>query len=126
MAIENPGKELSLPLPDVRPASQRPNTFLNNIDMLLSKLWGVKEFKQYLDHLTNAKSITGKFEIDRGFAAKRIQEEATRAEITDVASAKITKIMRAIETILRRDDMGRKQRLKQIEAAARQAAQAAE
>jgi hypothetical protein len=44
----------------------------------------------------------------------------------DVASAKITKIMRAIETLLRRDDMGRKQRLRQIAAAATQAAQAAE
>ena len=126
MPIENPGKELSLPLPDQRPVSRRPNNFLTNVDALLSALWGVKEFKQYLDHLTNAKSITGKFEIDRGFAARRIQEEAAKAKMLDVASAKITKIMRAIETLLRRDDMGRKQRLKQIAAAANQAAQAAE
>jgi hypothetical protein len=126
MAIENPGTQLSLPLPDVRPVSQRPATFLSNVDTLLSALWGVKEFKQYLDHLTNAKSITGKFDIDRGFAARRIQEEAAKAKMLDVASAKITKIMRAIETLLRRDDMGRKQRLRQIAAAATQAAQAAE
>ena len=118
--------DLVKPLPDERPVSQRPNAFLNNVDTILSKLWGVKEFRQYLDHLTNANSITGKIEIDRGFAARRIQEEAGRAEMLDVASAKITKIMRAIETLLRRDDMGRKQRLKQIANAANQAAQAAE
>ena len=126
MATENAGKELVLPLPDVRPISQRPNTFLSNVDAILSKLWGVKEFRQYLDQLTNAKSVTGKFEIDRGFAAHRIQQEAKDAKMLDVANAKITKIMRAIETLLRRDDMGRKQRLRQIEAAAHQAAQAAE
>ena len=96
MSID-PGKQLALPLPEVRPASQRPATFLSNVDTLLSTLWGVKEFKQYLDHLTNANSVTGKFEIDRGFAAKRLQEEAAKAKMLDVASAKITKIMRAID-----------------------------
>ena len=46
-------------------------------------------------------------EIVRGFAARRIQEEAKDAKMLDVANAKITRIMRAIETLLRRDDMGR-------------------
>ena len=130
MAIENAGKELALPLPDVRPVSQRPATFLSNVDTLLSALWGVKEFKQYLDHLTNAKSIH-KRQVRhrprlRGDGTASRKKATPRPKCWMWQAPRSTKIMRAIETLLRRDDMGRKQRLRQIEAAAHQAAQAAE
>jgi len=114
---QSSGSSLMLfPLPEERPVSERPATFLANVDQLLWKLWGIQDFRKYLDAVTNRSAITGKFEIDRGFAAKRIQEEASRAKLTDVASAKLTKIMRAIETILRRDHLSRKQRLAALNA----------
>lgn len=107
-------KNLVLPLPEERPASQRPATFLTNVDHIISKLWSVKDWRQYVDALTNQSAITGNWTVDRGFAAKRIQEEANKAGLMDVAHAKLSKIMRAIETILRRDDLGRKQRIRAL------------
>jgi hypothetical protein len=108
---KEPGKELFFPLPETRPVSERPQTFLAGVDQLLSKLWGVKDFRQFLDALTNKNAVTGNWAVDRGFAAKRIQEEAQKAGLTDIATAKLAKVMRAIETCLRRDHLGRKQRL---------------
>jgi hypothetical protein len=106
------GKQLALfPLPETRPLSARPATFLASVDQIISKLWSLKEWRQYVDALSNRTSVTGKWEVDRGFAAKRVQEEATKANLTEVATAKLSKIMRAIETILRRDHLGRRQRL---------------
>lgn len=105
------GKELSFPLPDKRPVSKRPQTFLNQVDAVLTKLWETQDFRQYLDKLTNKTAIEGKFEADRTLAALRIRNEAGKLNLTDVATAKLNLIMRAIETLLRRDGLGRDQRL---------------
>ena len=104
-------KELTYSLPETRPVSARPATFLASIDQIISKLWALKDWRQYVDSLTNKTSVTGVWSVDRGFAAKRIQEEASKLGFMDVATAKLSKVMRAIETILRRDNLGRKQRL---------------
>lgn len=108
---KQPGTELTAPLPETRPTSERPSNLLTNVDNLMSVLWPEKEWRVQLDAITNKSSITGKWEIDRGFAAKRVQEEAAKVKMMDVATARLTKIMRAIETILRRDKLGRKQRI---------------
>lgn len=110
------GRAVSFPLPDVRPVGQRPTTFLTNVDHIVSKLWSVREWRQLLDALSNKSAITGKWEVDRGFAAQRIQKEAKDLGLMDVATAKISKIMRAIETLLRRDHLGRRQRLAALNA----------
>jgi hypothetical protein len=96
------------PLPDKRPISAKPAAFLNQVDSLLSKYWGT--VKKLLDAVSNASSINGKVEIDRAFAAKVLQEKAADDGMGDVASAKITKIMRGIDTLLRRENLGTKQR----------------
>jgi hypothetical protein len=106
-----PGMDLILPLPEVRPINERPAKFLNLVDELMSKLWPDADWRKYLDAITNKSAITGKWEVDRGFAARRIQEEAEKAGLIEVATAKLAKIMRAIETLLRRDDLDRKSRL---------------
>jgi hypothetical protein len=108
---KEPGTEVLVPLPEVRPTSERPSTFLANVDNLVGLLWPERDWRVNLDAITNKSSITGKVEIDRAFAAKRVQEEAVKAKMMDVAAARLTKVMRAIETILRRDKLGRKQRL---------------
>lgn len=103
--------ELLYPLPETRPVSSRPTAFLTNVDMILSKLWGVKDFRKYLDAVTNKSAVEGKFDLDRSMAAQRVRAEAENAKITDVANAKLVRIVRAIETLLRRDDLGKKQRI---------------
>jgi hypothetical protein len=123
---KQPGTELLAPLPDVRPPNERPSTFLANVDTCVSVLWPEKDWRANLDAITNKSSITGKWEIDRGFAAKRVQEEAAKAKMMDVATARLTKVMRAIETILRRDKLGRRQRLAALLATQAEAAQPAE
>ena len=109
--------ELLYPLPDVRPVNTRPNTFLTNVDMILSRLWGVKDFRKYLDAVTNKSAVEGKFELDRSMAAQRIRVEAENAKIMDVANATLARIMRAIETILRRDRLGKNQRISHMNSA---------
>jgi hypothetical protein len=104
-------KELSYPLPDVRPVSMRPTSFLHNVDTMLSKVWPVKAKKKYLDEILNKDAVTGKVEYDRFVAAQFIKEEAKTVGLTDIVAAKETKIMRALETLLRRDNLGRKQRI---------------
>ena len=84
---------------------------LFSVDQLLTKLWPEKDFRQYLDKITNASAVTGKWEVDRGFAAARIQQEAKDTGMMDVVNVKLSKIMRAVETCLRRDGLGRRQRL---------------
>jgi hypothetical protein len=101
-------------LPRIRPETKRPSNFLDHVDMIMDKLWPEEGFYQYLNALTNKNSITGKFEVDRGFAAKQIQDAATESGIMDVATAKLSKIMNAIETLLRREKKGRKQRLEAL------------
>jgi hypothetical protein len=103
--------ELLYPMPETRPVRDRPTEFLTSVDMLLSKLWGVKDFRRYLDALTNQSAIEGKFELDRSMAALRIRNEARENKITDVANATLARIMRAIETLLRRDNLGKKKRI---------------
>ena len=107
------GKQLAFPLPETAALSMRgrPRSSPAVLDQIISKLWAAKDFRQYLDALTNKSAITGVYVVDRGFAAKRIQDEANKSGLTEVATAKLSKIMRAIETILRRDKLGRKQRL---------------
>ena len=111
------GSEVMLyPMPEVRPISDRPVTFLVNVDQIVSKLWPRKEFRQYLNAVTNKSAVEGKFESDRTLAAKQIRDEAENAKMMEVASAKLSRIMRAIETLMRRDDLGRKQRLAALNA----------
>jgi hypothetical protein len=105
------GKELISPLPEVRPKAERPATFLANVDNIVDRLWSDASWRQYVDAITNKTAITGKWESDRTLAALRVQEEAKASGVMDVASAKLSKIMRAIETLLRRDKLGRFQRL---------------
>ena len=71
-----PGTEITLPLPEKRPEGTRSATFLTNVDNLVSMLWPEKDWRKNLDAITNKSSITGKVEIDRAFAGKRVQEEA--------------------------------------------------
>jgi hypothetical protein len=108
---KEPGTEVSFPLPATRPVNLRPQKFLENVDTVLSKLWPDEDFRKYLDKLTNKSAIEGKFEADRTMAAYRIRNEAGKVDLVDVATAKLNRIMRAIETLLRRDGYGRKQRL---------------
>jgi hypothetical protein len=112
-------------LPAVRPVSHRPVDFVSKVDGIVSALWPDKKWRAYLDAITNRSSITGKWEIDRGFAAKGVVEEAKRIGVPEVSEARLTKVMRAVETLLRRDDLGRKQRLLASRAAP-EAPQAAE
>lgn len=103
------GTELLYPLPETRPPGE--GSLLFSVDQLLTKLWPEKDFRQYLDKITNASAVTGKWEVDRGFAAARIQQEAKDTGMMDVVNVKLSKIMRAVETCLRRDGLGRRQRL---------------
>jgi hypothetical protein len=73
---KEPGTEVLVPLPEVRPHSERPSTFLANVDNLVGLLWPERDWRVNLDAITNKSSITGKVEIDRAFAAKRVQEAA--------------------------------------------------
>ena len=110
--VAQTGKQIALfPLPETRPISARPATFLASVDQLVSKLWSAKDWRQYLDALTNKSAITGNWVVDRGLAAKRVQDAAKDAGLMEVATAKLSKIMRALETILRRDHLGRRQRI---------------
>jgi hypothetical protein len=103
------GSNLMLyPLPDKRPVSAKPASFLNQMDALLSKYWA--QIKKLLDAVTNASSVNGKVEIDRAFAAKILKDKAADDGMADVAGAKVTRIMRAIDTLLRREKLGTKQR----------------
>ena len=98
-------------LPDVRPVSKNKVTFLMSVDLLVTRLWDDKEFRSYIEQITNANSVTGKWELDRGFAAKRLQDEAKKSGMMEVMTAKVIKVARAIETCLRRSGLGRNQRL---------------
>lgn len=121
--LKQAGSSLMLyPLPELRQKAQRPSVFLNDVDGLLDKLWPRNDFRKYLDAVTNKSAVEGKFECDRTMAAKHIRDEAREAKLMDVANAKLSRIMRAIETLLRRDKFGKKQRL----AAMNSAPQAAE
>jgi hypothetical protein len=101
---------MAFPLPDQRPVSVRPSSFLNNTDVCLTPVWEDKTKKKYLDEVVNAKAHTGKVEYDRVYAAQFIKAEAKAKGLMDVASAKDTKVIRAIETLLRRDRLGTRQR----------------
>lgn len=117
-----PGSKVMLyPLPAVRQKVVRPNDFLTNVDNILDRLWPEKDFRKYLDAVTNKSAVEGKFEADRTLAALQIRNSAKDAKLLDVATATLAKIMRAIETLLRRDKFGKKQRI-----AAMNSAQAAE
>ena len=72
--------ELLYPLPETRPVSSRPTAFLTNVDMILSKLWGVKDFRKYLDAVTNKSAVEGKFDLDRSMAAQRVRAEAEKCQ----------------------------------------------
>lgn len=111
------GKELIFLLPETRPVKEHSETFLVNVDTLVDKLWTDSEWRKYLDAITNKTAVTGKWESDRTLAALRIQDEAKAIGLMDVASAKLSKIMRAIETLLRRHKLGRGQRLQALLAA---------
>lgn len=111
------------PMPAVRPPSKKPATFLVDVDHLVSKYWSDADWRRLLDAASNQTSITGKWEVDRGFAAKRLQDEAVKTGLVTVATAKISKIMRAIETLLRRDGLGRRQRLQALSGPTQQPAE---
>ena len=107
-----PGSKVMLyPLPAVRQKMVRPNDFLTNVDNILDRLWPEKDFRKYLDAVTNKSAVEGKFECDRTLAAQQIRNSAKDAKLLDVANATLAKIMRAIETLLRRDKFGKKQRI---------------
>lgn len=117
--------ELTWHLPRVLPEVSNPRSFLDHVHSILKKLWSSDEFYQYIDGVTNKLSVTGNFLVDRGFAARQIQDVAKEDGIADVATCKLSKIMRAIETILRRPEyaMGRKERLANLKLLEAQAAQ---
>ena len=51
------------PLPAVRQKVVRPNDFLTNVDNILDRLWPEKDFRKYLDAVTNKSAVEGKFEV---------------------------------------------------------------
>ena len=112
------------PCQRTRPSGDGSSSLIYCVDQLLTKLWPDKNFRQYIEKITNSSAVTGKWEVDRGFAAARIQEEGRRAEMVEVVNVKLSKIMRAIETCMRRDGLGRKQRMAAINPPAPQAAPA--
>ena len=105
--------ELTWHLPRVLPEVSNPRSFLDHVHTIMKKLWPNDDFYQYIDGVTNKSAVTGNFLVDRGFAARQISDVAKEEGIADVATCKLSKIMRAIETILRRPEyaMGRKERL---------------
>ena len=108
---------LFYPLPTVRVKKPRPSSFLANVDAILDVLWPDEGFRKYLNAVTNKSAVEGKFECDRTLAAKMIRDQAAKSKFLDVAAATCSRIMRAIETLLRRDDYGKKLRLAALNSA---------
>ena len=117
--------ELTWHLPRVLPEVSNPRTFLDNVHTIMKRLWPNEGFYQYIDGVTNKSAITGNFLVDRGFAAQQIADVAKEDGINDVATCKLSKIMRAIETVLRKPEyrMGRKERLANLKLLEAQTAQ---
>jgi hypothetical protein len=119
--------ELTWHLPRVLPEVSNPRSFLDHVHTIMKKLWPNEEFYKYINGVTNKSAITGNFLVDRGFAAQQISDVAKEEGITDVATCKLSKIMRAIETVLRKPEyrLGRKERLANLKLLEAQVAQQA-
>lgn len=113
MKSSTAGSSLMLyPMPDVRPPKTRTDTRLAVVDQICDKLWPDKDWRKYLNAVTNKSAVERKFESDRTMAAARIRAEAIKMGSTAVTSATpLAFIMRDIETLMRRDKLGRNQRL---------------
>ena len=107
------GNAVPLPvrLPPERPQSTKPEAFLNTLEPLFDEKWLDAGFRRLLETVTNAHSVNGSYETDRTVAALQVQTIATERRIPLVARAKLTKIKRGFETLLRRDKLGRRQRI---------------
>lgn len=99
------------PMPKVLPSgAARTNSLLQQVEVLFFKYWTDPEFNVWLNSMDSKDAVEGKFDFDRAHAAKFLKDKAKVDGAPLVAQSKGSKIANKIEAILRRVDLGRKQR----------------
>jgi hypothetical protein len=99
-------------LPDELPPSNRKQSLVDIVGILLDKKWKDSDLKKYLEAIDNDKSVTGQIEIDRAFASKLIVDAAIEEGFAEMFKGKtLTKVRSALNLALKDRRYSTQQRL---------------
>lgn len=78
------------------------------------KLWDSEDYRNYLDAVWDEDAIEGSLATDNTMAAQLIRNQARKDAVTQIASRKLATIVKALNVVLRRYQMTRRERANMI------------
>ena len=85
-------------------------TLNDHVDTIHMALWDDEGYRELLDAVSDEDAVEGSLAIDNAKAAERIRDYAKDHDIPYVAKKKLATIVRALNVVLRRYHIGRKER----------------
>lgn len=79
-------------------------------DIHLALIVDHDDYREYLDAVWDEQAVEGSLALDNGEAARIIRDEAKKRNVTKVATAKLSVIVKALNIVLRRYGVSRSER----------------
>ena len=89
-------------------------TLNDHVDNIHLQLWAEDDYRSLLDAVSDEDAVEGSCAIDNYKAAERIREYGRRHDNTYVAKKKLATIVKALNVVLRRYHISRKERAQMI------------
>jgi hypothetical protein len=89
-------------------------TLNDRVDAIHVQLWATPEYRKYLDAVYDEDAVEGSLATDNAFAAKMIRDHAVTIGDTYVAGKKVHTIVKAMRVVLRRLQISREERAREV------------